>query len=286
MTRLPFIKMQGVGNDFVVVDRREWPEGDWRARAVTLCDRRFGVGSDGLIVLDESEVADVRMRFFNPDGTEDMCGNGLRCLIRYAAVRGRFGDAGSVETLAGVRQGRIEPDGAITADMGVPAFRPTELPVNPALLPAAEMPRVLGVAAPLAEGGCATVSVVSTGTTHSILWREALPEDPEFFDISPRLERSPLFPERTSVMWTVVEAPDRLRLRIWERGVGETLGCGTGACAAAVLGRVEGKTDSDTVVVSSKGGDLRIAWSGDEEDTIRMTGPAQVVFEGAWPSDD
>src|SRR5688572_1950343 len=132
MSSLLFVKMQAVGNDFVVVDGEAWPGGDWARRAIRLCDRRFGVGGDGLIVVGPSDAADLRMRFFNPDGTEDFCGNGLRCVVRIARVWGRVGGEGNIETLAGVRRFRYgNSDGGerITVEVGAPRFAPPELPM-------------------------------------------------------------------------------------------------------------------------------------------------------------
>ena len=282
MSALPFVKMQGVGNDFVVVDAGAWPEReDWPARAIVLCDRRTGIGGDGLLVVGPSAVADVRMRMFNPDGTEDMCGNGLRCVVRFAHERGFLGTEGVAETRAGLRRVSVLGPDTFAADMGAPRFAPADLPMRvdgPG--PVLDFPLTL-------EGGeTLPVSVVSTGTTHTVVFVERLPEDADFFRLSPRIELHPLFPERTSVLWTLVEGPDsqatvaRLRLRIWERGAGETLGCGTGACAAAVLARMQNKASAPEIDVLSRGGTLRVAWAGGADDTILLTGPAEVVYTG------
>lgn len=276
MTSLPFTKMQAVGNDFVVADEAAWPGEDWSARAVALCDRRFGVGADGLLVVGPSAAAEVRMRMFNPDGTEDMCGNGLRCVARFAHDAGRLAGEGRVETLAGVRRVRVRGDGAVSADMGTPRFAPPDLPMTVPGARALDYPLDL-------DGETLAVSVVSTGTTHTVVLGDALPEDALFFRLSPRIERHPVFPERTSVLWTVVEGPNRLRLRIWERGVGETFGCGTGACAAAVLARALGRVEGPATAVASKGGVLEVVWGGGERDAVTLTGPAQVVYTGLWP---
>lgn len=137
MTRLPFVKMQAVGNDFVVVDQKNWPqETAWDATALFLCDRKFGVGSDGLLVVGPSDVADVRMRMFNPDGTEDMCGNGLRCVVRRAFDTGVISENSRIETVAGVRTATVHSDGSITTEMGTPQFDLAAIPVNPDGLPA------------------------------------------------------------------------------------------------------------------------------------------------------
>ncbi len=274
VNRLAFVKMQAVGNDFVLVDENARAESDWPRLAVALCDRRFGVGGDGLLVVGPSKVADARMRMFNPDGTEDMCGNGLRCVVHHAHVAGRSPLSGTIETLAGVRDFRVHPDGTITTGMGVPRFAPADLPMN------APGSRVLDYRLPLGESFF-PVSVISTGTTHTVVFVDELPGDETFLRVSPRVENHPLFPERTSVLWTVAKPPGTLHLRIWERGAGETLGCGTGACAAAVLARVQGKINAaGSVAVTSKGGTLHVDWAGGEADPVYLTGRAHVVYEG------
>jgi len=277
VNRLAFIKMQAVGNDFVLVNESDTADDDWPRLSMALCNRRFGVGGDGLLVVGESDVADARMRMFNPDGTEDMCGNGLRCVIHHApAAAGRLPAAGTIETLAGVRGFRVNPDGTITTDMGIPHFAPADLPMT-----APGRARVLDFPLPL-DADFLCVSVVSTGTTHTVVFVDELPNDERFLRLSPRIENHPLFPERTSVLWTKVEPPNALRLRIWERGVGETLGCGTGACAAAVLARVQGKINGfGPVAVASKGGTLHVDWAGGTNDPISLTGRAHVVYAGS-----
>lgn len=284
----PFTKVEAVGNDFVLVDEATgWGSGaatDWPALAVRLCDRRFGVGGDGLLVLSgPSAVADLRMRMFNPDGTEDMCGNGLRCAILAARQRGRISDAaeGTVETIAGLRRFQIHADESITTEMGAPRFAPAALPMN---VPGAASndSSVFDYALPLGKGRSLPVSVVSTGTTHTVVWTKQLPDDETFLDLSPQIENHPFFPERTSVLWTVAEPPGTLRLRIWERGAGETLGCGTGACAAAVLARVQHKLPNEPaqVAVVSRGGTLHVSWAGGKEDVVLLSGRAEAVYEG------
>jgi diaminopimelate epimerase len=273
--RLPFTKMQGVGNDFVVVDARGGTAADWPAVALNACDRRFGIGADGLLVIDYSDRADVRMRMFNPDGTEDFCGNGLRCVARYALDRSHGGKFLLIETMAGVRQATMDTSGGsplITVEMGEPRFRPEELPMRVDQSPVQDYPLTVG-------DQTVSVTVISTGTTHSIVFVDELPSDERFFRLSPQIERHPVFPERTSIMWTKVEAPARLRLRIWERGGGETFGCGTGACAAAVAAQTHGRAE-EVVTVASKGGELKIRYCLDEQ--ILMTGPADYSFDGVF----
>jgi diaminopimelate epimerase len=270
--------MQAVGNDFVVVEEAQWPAGtEWNAAAIRLCDRHFGIGGDGLLVVGPSEIADVRMRMFNPDGTEDMCGNGLRCVIRLAHERGLTSVySGSVETLTGIYHHEARGDAQnITVDMGGPEFAPEKLPMAVPGDRVADYPLEVG-------DTIVPVTVVNTGSTHTVTFVESLPDDATFFALSPQMEHHPLFPERTSVIWTTVSGPDEVQIRIWERGAGETLGCGTGACAAAVAAIVTKRLPlpHGRVRVRSKGGELIVHWGGMPSDTMGLTGPAETVFTG------
>jgi diaminopimelate epimerase len=279
---LHFTKMQGIGNDFVVVDGRFATYTDWSALALELCDRNTGVGADGLLVLDVTTIADVMMRMYNPDGTPDVCGNGLRCVARYAIDRGIVaGDTLTIVTLAGIRtasavRGEDGIIASITVGMGAPRFDPPSVPVR---IGAAEM---VDYALDLGGGKSFVVSALSTGTTHSVALVDELPDDETFFTVSPLVECHPLFPDRTSLMWCKPEGDNRLSLRVWERGAGETFGCGTGACASAVNAIRHGLADSSRPVrVRSKGGELEIRWIEGQE--IEMSGPAEYVFEGVFP---
>ncbi len=281
MADVPFTKMQGVGNDFVVVDGRG--KENWPALAVEMCDRQRGVGADGLLVLDASPVADILMRMYNPDGSPDVCGNGLRCLARFAVERGIVQtDILNVQTLAGVRSAEVLRDGAgtiyaVRVDMGLPRFEPQDIPMRVALNPVVDYPLELE------DGQILTVTALSTGSTHTMAFVPTLPNDLEFFALSPQVEHHSLFPERTSLMWCEREGVSRLKLRIWERGAGETWGCGTGACASAVAAIVKGLVPPDKpVTISSKGGELSISWQPSQ--TIQMTGPAEFVYNGVYAS--
>lgn len=281
-TTLPFVKMQGVGNDFVLLDRRGLPPLDGAALAPRLCARRFGIGADGLLMVEDptdSTIADLAMRMHNPDGTPDFCGNGLRCVARYVADGAGAGDADlRIQTRAGVRQARVrhsQQGVSVTVGMGRPRFAPADIPM--CVQPADGGPVMdYGLAV---DGETLPVTALSTGTTHVVVFVERLPDDARFDRLSPLISEHPLFPERASIMWTVVEGPGRLRLRIYERGAGETLGCGSGACAAAVAARLHGLTGECTAV-ASKGGELLVEWREGEE--TRMTGPAEYVFEGRF----
>jgi len=270
--------MQGIGNDFIVIDARSMRPLDWAALAREACDRHFGIGADGLLVIESSRIADVAMRMYNPDGTPDVCGNGLRCVARYMLEKG--GESRNtlrIATLAGVRLAELHrtPSGEcqVTVDMGKPRFDPADIPMR------AQGPMVIDY--PLeVDGETFLVTALSTGTAHAILFVEDLPDDNTFYRISPRIEHHPAFPERTSLIWTCVESPSRLRLRIWERAAGETWGCGTGACAAAVAAMLHSFVRRP-VTVASRGGELVIDWKGGK--TVLMTGPAEYVFEGVYP---
>ena len=269
-----FTKMHGAGNDFPVLHADAAPAETWPELARRLCDRHFGAGGDGLLVALPSSVADVRMRMFNPDGTEDECGNGLRCLALFAVNSGLVaGSEFSVETISGVKRAKVEGRGdlaTVTLEFGradlSPAAVPTLLPGDPARGATLEV-----------DGETLTVHPLSTGTAHTILFER--PDEARFQRLSPLLELHPAFPERTSIMWTEVMAPDYARVRIWERGAGETLACGTGACAVAVAGYINGRTGR-RVAVESRGGTLVVEVG--EDLSLRLTGPATRVYEGRW----
>lgn len=279
-----FTKMQGVGNDFVVIDAAELPhEASLSELAATLCDRKFGVGADGLLVVSETGPdALFRMRMFNPDGSEDMCGNGLRCVSLWASRAGWLGmeTEFAVAVKDGFRAVRVlsaDPDGRnglIGVDMGVPQFAPAEIP----FCAPAEMAAITRY--PLTvDGEPLTLTALSTGSTHTVIFGPP-PSEEVFQRVSPLLETHPLFPERTSVLWATPETDTRFAVRIWERGAGETWGCGTGACAVGVAAVVNGLSAPGVPIdVVSKGGTLQITWAG-VESSVAMVGPAQVVFDG------
>ena len=262
---LPFVKMQGTGNDFMVVDAVTHPlDLDWPWLAQATADRHFAVGHDGLLVISRDPASGrLRMRMYNPDGTEDMCGNGLRCVARYAVDRGLAAQRSLViDTLSGPRQIDVLADGRVSVHMGpVPFVRSgtVETPV-----------------------GRFAYVLLRPGTPHAILLQTELPDDELFQAAGPAIEHSPEFPERVSVMWAVAQGPHLLRLRIWERSVGETLGCGTGACAAAVAALRAGVVE-EPVTVRSRGGDLLIARDPVASDSVIMTGSAEFIYEGRYP---
>jgi len=276
-----FLKMQGTGNDFVVVDglRDGGARRDWTALARAMCDRHFGVGSDGLLLVEPSAQADFRMRMWNPDGSEsEMCGNGIRCFAKYLYDAGLSGRPEmKVETGAGVlnlvvhpRDGRAE---RVTVSMGVPELRPERIPVAVAGERAFDLP-LEGVGAEV------VVSCVSMGNPHAVMFLDRPVAEFPLEAVGPRVEHHPLFPRRVNFEIVSQRGPGELDARVWERGAGITLACGTGACAVAAAARLKGLT-GDHTIVNLPGGALELEWDGRGE--ILMTGPAGLVFEGSWP---
>ncbi|GAA5346124.1 diaminopimelate epimerase [Planifilum fimeticola] len=273
-----FTKMQGLGNDFVVVSRSALPE-DAPERARALCDRHFGVGADGLVFVLPSEKADVAMRIFNPDGTEaEQCGNAVRCVARYffERISGEKREL-TVETRAGLQRVELEVSKgrvvAVCVDMGRPILQGREIPT------AVDRERV--VEEPLeVDGARFRFTAVSMGNPHAVVQVEDAPSFP-VEEWGPRLETHPLFPRKTNVEFITVRSPREIDMRVWERGVGQTLACGSGACAALVAAVLTGKAEREATV-HLLGGDLHIRWD-EESDRVFMTGPAEFVFEGEWP---
>lgn len=277
MPLLPFSKMHGAGNDFIVLAEESVYSLALADLARRLCVRRFGIGADGLVLVGKGARHPVRMRMFNPDGSEDMCGNGLRCVARWAVRQGLVESSQfTVETLDGDKGVELLPDGTVRVELGEPHFEPEQVPVVAERSPVIDLP----VKLPLSE---VRLTALSTGSTHAVIFVPELPQDERFLRDSPALENHPLFPQRTSVMWTVVESTSRLRMRIWERGAGETLACGTGACAAAIAAQLHGFVGEE-VEVSSKGGVLRVQWRPGLP--IYLTGGAEFVFEGFYPVEE
>lgn len=279
---LSFTKMHGAGNDFVVLDgvRDELPP--LEALASRIADRHTGIGFDQLLVVRPSQAADFRMEIFNADGSQvEMCANGIRCFFKYLRDAGHTdADELRVETLSGVVIPRWAGEGRVTVDMGPPVLAPAKIPTT--LGDPTGAGPVLDV--PLEVGGeSLTVSAVSMGNPHCI----AVVDDVDHFPVKglgPEIEHHPAFPNRVNVEFVAIEARDRIRQRTWERGTGETLACGSGACATAVSQMLRGVVDRE-VTIALRGGDLRIAWQGDDE-SVFMTGPAATVYTGSFDPDE
>jgi diaminopimelate epimerase len=276
-----FWKMHGTGNDFVLTESTDL-DFDWPSLAVRVCDRHFGVGADGLIVSFPSAKADRRMRIFNPDGSEaEMCGNGVRCFVKYLLDQGVLAAADgvmTVDTMAGVLEARATRDSngrveTVRVAMGAPHLDPQDVgarieqagPVRDLPLTAANEPLAL--------------TLVSMGNPHAVHFLDGAPSDFDLHRIGPAVEHDPLFAHRTN--FEIVQVRDRthLEMRVWERGAGETLACGTGACAAVVAARLHDRADED-VDVAVPGGTLRISWDGAGE--VYLEGPATFVFASRW----
>ena len=278
--KLKFTKMHGAGNDFVVLDATRAPlelsAAQWRA----LADRRFGIGADQILVVGAPPRPgiDFSYRIFNADGGEvEQCGNGARAFVRYVHDKG-LSDKRSlrVETMSGVIAPRLEDNGLITVDMGAPRLVPAEVPFDAAgLAPRSEGSDALW---PLTlDTGTVEVSVVSMGNPHAVQIVADVETAPVTRD-GPVIEHHARFPKRVNAGFMQVVTAHEIRLRVWERGAGETLACGTGACAAVVAGIRRGRLVSP-VTVHTRGGDLSIAWEGPGT-SVLMSGPAVTVFEG------
>ena len=280
--RLKFAKMQGAGNDFVVLDGVSRPVEMTPQRARRIADRHFGVGCDQVLLVERAggEGADFRYRIWNADGGEvEQCGNGARCFVRFVHDKGLTKKTEiHVETLSGVIAPRLEADGQVSVDMGAPRFDPGEVPFDASGL----RPVQGNMRWPLEVAGrVVPLAVLSMGNPHAVQTVEDVDAAPVTTQ-GPLIERHPRFPKRANAGYLQVVNRSRVRLRVWERGAGETLACGTGACAAVVTGIREGLLDG-TVRVETRGGQLTIRWAGGENDpncSVWMTGPAVTVFEG------
>jgi diaminopimelate epimerase len=291
--KIPFTKMHGLGNDFVLIDCRRLKLDNLPELSRTLCHRRFGVGADQMLLLFESKNADFMMRIFNADGSEvEMCGNGIRCLAKYIWDR-NLSDKKilSIETPGGI----IRPEKAgnlVKVDMGEPVFDPEKIPVkisqqstvksqqsNPPLPPFSKGGRGGIIDYPLQiEDREFKITCVSMGNPHAVIFVEQLSQFPVSYYGS-LIENHSLFPKKTNVEFIEVRSTKEITMRVWERGSGETMACGTGASAAVVASNIKGLTGKE-VTVHLLGGDLFIEWSGTNH--IYMTGPAAEVFEGIF----
>jgi diaminopimelate epimerase len=272
--RIAFTKMEGTGNDFVVIDGYTQRVALTPGQIRSLADRHFGVGCDQVLVVERPDRADAdfRYRIYNADGGEvEQCGNGARCFARY--VRDRrltHKDEIIVDTMGGRIRPRLAPDGSVSVEMGVPRFEPADIPFiaeRRALVYDLEV-----------DGATVRAGVVSMGNPHAVQIVPNVDQAP-VTTLGPRLEHHPRFPQRVNAGFMQIDDRARIRLRVWERGVGETLGCGSGACAAVVVGRMQGLLD-ETVTVGLPGGSVTVAWAGGGE-AVRLGGPARKVFEGS-----
>lgn len=278
---MQFIKMHGAGNDYVYIDGfvEAIPE-NVPELARVMSDRHTGVGGDGLVLILPGDGAPVRMRMFNADGSEaEMCGNALRCVAKYAAEHAlATGDEFVIETGAGhlsvtIAQrtgGRVDQ---VRVNMGRPILSAAEIPTTLAGTPPQDVPLEVG-------GQTVTVTCVSMGNPHCVTFVEEI-SDAHVLELGPQIERHAAFPRRVNVEFIKVLSPSEFEMRVWERGSGETMACGTGACAAAVAGALTGRLSRQTTA-HLRGGDLQLNWTA--EGHVLMTGPAVEVFRGEWPA--
>jgi len=269
---MKFWKMHGLGNDYIIIDDRESRLDDPSKVAQMLCKRRFSVGADGLLIVNTSKQADVRMRIFNADGSEaEMCGNGIRCFAKYCYENGIVAkEEMCIETLAGVKmvwltmkKGRIEE---VKVDMGKPVFDRSKIPmVGEGRCVDEEL---------MVDGRKLKITCLSIGNPHCVIFVDDVADYP-VQELGPKIENSPLFPNRTNVEFVQIMSSKEVNVRVWERGCGETLACGTGAAASVVASSLLKKTDS-SVLVHLLGGILQIEY----DDRVLMTGGVEKVFEG------
>ena len=281
--KLTFTKMHGAGNDFVVIDAYTQPLSLTTEQYRFLGDRRFGVGADQILVVERpsSADADFRYRIFNQDGGEvEQCGNGSRAFVKYVTEKGLTTKRSiRVETMMGIIEPRIEADGSITVDMGPPRLDPAEVPFQSSGLGGwAEGEDTLWPLSLKGHSKTVFVSVVSMGNPHAVQVVDDVDTAP-VAETGPLIEQHARFPRKVNAGYMQVVDRHHVRLRVYERGAGETLACGTGACAAVVAGIRRGLLDSP-VRVSARGGELSIAWAGANQ-PVYLSGPAVTVFEGA-----
>lgn len=286
---MKFSKLQATGNDFILVDARtvgaEWPN---LARA--MCDRHFGVGADGLMLVRNSAMADLGMRLFNSDGSEaEVSGNGLRCLAKYVIDKGltrkrplRAGQSKcslTIETLSGVRKVMAYTSGGKVSgaevNMGLPRFQPQQIPINVRvdIIPILDYPLVI-------NGKKLIVSLLSMGNPHAVSFLSRPVADFALADIGPKVERHAMFPHRTNFEVARVLSRGKVEARVWERGVGETLACGSGASAIAVAAQSLDYVDKQIDIILP-GGTLTVSWDGVGD--VLLAGPVEEVFTGEWP---
>jgi diaminopimelate epimerase len=285
---MKFSKLQAAGNDFILADARAM-NAEWPKLAKAMCDRHFGVGADGLMLVQNSTIADLKMRLFNSDGSEaEVSGNGLRCFAKYAVERGLTGKRASqsgrrsgsltIETLSGVRKVKAYMSGnkvtRAEVNMGLPRFQSKEIPVKVKIdiMPILDYPVMI-------DGRKLTLSLLSMGNPHAVTFLSQPVADFPLTEIGPKVERHPMFPQRTNFEAARVVSRGRVEARVWERGVGETLACGSGASAIAVAAQLLGHVDRQVDIILT-GGTLTV--SRDRVGEVLVAGPVEEVFAGEW----
>ncbi len=281
-----FSKLQATGNDFILVDATD-ADLDWAKLARVMCRRHFGVGADGLILVQLSELATLKMRVFNPDGSEaEACGNGLRCFAKYVIENGIAGEVSlraersnpclTIETLSGMRKARAYMSGGkvsgVEASMGVPQFKPAEIPIKAEV----DIIPILDYHLAIGERTLA-LSILSMGNPHAVSFLSEPVAGFPLAEVGAGVEVHPMFPQRTNFEVARVLSKGRIEARVWERGVGETLGCGSGACAIGVAAQLLNYVDRQ-VDITFPGGTVTVFWDGVGE--VLLSGPVEEVFAG------
>ena len=287
---MKFSKLQATGNDFILTDALTGSKKThWGELARAICDRHFGVGADGLMLAQHSTIADLKMRLFNSDGSEaEVSGNGLRCFAKYAIEKGLVGKISSragqsnrslgVATLSGLRKVKAHMSGnkvnRVEVNMGLPPFQPRQIPVKIKgdIIPILNYPLVI-------DRKKLALSLVSMGNPHAVSFLSQPVADFPLAEIGPKVERHPMFPQRVNFELARILNREKIEARVGERGVGETLACGSGACAIAVAARLLDYVDSE-VDIMLEGGTLRVSW--DRAGEVLLTGPVEEVFTGEW----
>ncbi len=273
---MKFTKMQGTGNDYIYINCFEEQVADPGALSVRLSDRHFGIGGDGIILIKPSRKADCEMDIYNADGSRGMmCGNGIRCVGKYVYDRGicrknplRVDTQSGIKTLwLDVQNGAVQ---TVRVDMGAPVLKPSDIPTTLPGERAVDVPYTI-------DGREYRITCVSMGNPHCVVFVDDV-EKLDLEKIGPQFEHAPIFPERVNTEFIQVLGPQEARMRVWERGSGETWACGTGACASTVAGALTGKTACD-VLMHLRGGDLHVTWDKDAN-TVFLEGPAAFVFDG------
>ena len=273
---MKFTKMQGAGNDYIYVNAMQEQVVDPSTLAVKLSDRHFGIGSDGLVLIMKSDCADFRMRMFNSDGTEaEMCGNASRCVGKFVFDKGLTDKKSlTLETKAGIKKLDLFIEDhlvhAVRVDMGEPVLEPALIPVSAPGDYAIQLPLVIDEVE-------YEINCVSMGNPHAVVFTEGI-DALDLPVIGPKFETNVIFPKKTNTEFVEVLDQEHVRMRVWERGAGETLACGTGACAVLVAGVLSGRLKRNAVI-DLRGGSLQIEWDA-QSNHVFMTGPAVTVFEG------
>ncbi len=280
---MKFTKMQGCGNDYVYVDCTQDNLPDASALAIKLSDRHFGIGSDGLILIKKGRTADFEMEMYNADGSRSqMCGNGIRCVAKFVFDKGLTGKRDfTIESMGAVKYISITSGNpgdkvcCVRVDMGKPILQAAKIPVKLNTTDKVIM-HPLNI-----DSNEYKITCVSMGNPHAVVFIDRLPAEFPVCELGPHFENNAFFPERTNTEFAFVKDRQTIYMRVWERGTGETLACGTGTCATVVAAILNGLVDADKkITVHLVGGDLEIEWSGREEDSVFMTGPATTVFTG------